>query len=186
MSTATALRPLRQSDDARGFVLSVDVTGIEAPPAELLRVLQTLAELTAEWLPGARARAALTTPDGPVRAVPSAATRAFRERLDAVTATPDIVVEPQSRTVVLPSGTVTLTARETALLVHLARAGERAVGRTELLASVWGDRPLDDDSRTIDVHVRRLRDKTGLADLVATVRGRGYRLDPRYSVRIAD
>ena len=70
------------------------------------------------------------------------------------------------------------------LLVHLAQASPRVVTRGQLLASVWGGRDVPDGSRTVDVHVRRLREKTGLADLVVTARGTGYRIAPRFDVRI--
>ncbi|MDR3067916.1 MAG: winged helix-turn-helix domain-containing protein, partial [Cellulomonas sp.] len=79
---------------------------------------------------------------------------------------------------------VALTGRETALLAYLAAAGDRAVTREELLDAVWHSEA-GSESRTVDVHVRRVRQKTGLAELIATVWGSGYRLDPHYRVRLA-
>jgi hypothetical protein len=49
---------------------------------------------------------------------------------------------------------------------------------------LWGGRDLPDGSRTVDVHVRRLREKTRIADVVLTARGTGYRIAPGYEVRI--
>ncbi|WP_448631668.1 winged helix-turn-helix domain-containing protein [Cellulomonas soli] len=70
--------------------------------------------------------------------------------------------------------------------MHLVRTGGRVVSRAELLAAVWGGRTVRLDSRTIDVHVRRLREKTGLDGLVTTVRGAGYRLGSAVEVRLVD
>jgi two-component system, OmpR family, phosphate regulon response regulator PhoB len=72
-----------------------------------------------------------------------------------------------------------LTALEFKLLLSMmARAG-RLQSRQQLLDQVWGLSP-DTQTRTVDTHVKRLRDKLGPArDLLETVRGSGYRLiDP--------
>jgi len=52
------------------------------------------------------------------------------------------------------------------------------VTRDELLRSVWHKRAWRNDTRTIDVHVRRLREKLGGCPRIVTVRGVGYRCDP--------
>lgn len=73
---------------------------------------------------------------------------------------------------------VTLTATEFKLLVTLAERPGRAHTRPQLLQSVWGAQP-DIQTRTVDMHVQRLRGKLGAAaDLIETVRGFGYRLRP--------
>ena len=71
---------------------------------------------------------------------------------------------------------VVLTALEFKLLVSLmARAG-RVQSREQLLDEVWGLSP-ETRTRTVDTHVKRLREKLGQArDLLETVRGSGYRL----------
>jgi DNA-binding response OmpR family regulator len=58
----------------------------------------------------------------------------------------------------------------------LARHLSRAVEREELLRSVWGLDPRGLDTRTVDMAVVRLREKLGPsgADIVRTVRGKGY------------
>lgn len=74
------------------------------------------------------------------------------------------------------SGTpVTLTATEFKLLEILARRRGRVQTRERLLQDVWGyDNPID--SRTVDTHMRRLREKIGdAASLLETIRGVGYR-----------
>jgi len=85
-------------------------------------------------------------------------------------------IDLSGRRVAVAGQQVRLTRLEFALLAHLVRAPHRVVGRAELLQTVWGGtfRP---GTRTVDVHVRRLRAKvTGSA--IATVRGIGYRFDP--------
>jgi DNA-binding response OmpR family regulator len=71
---------------------------------------------------------------------------------------------------------VHLTAKEFALLVALAEANGRVLSRQALLESVWGY-SYAEGTRTVDVHIRRLREKIpGLAPFVVTVKSLGYRL----------
>jgi DNA-binding response OmpR family regulator len=95
-----------------------------------------------------------------------------------------LVVDLSRHTVVLNDGeTRQLAEREVALLSHLARTGERPVPRDELLRHVWGLDPRGLNTRTVDMHVARLREK--LEDegrLIVTVRGRGYALGPGVQV----
>jgi DNA-binding response OmpR family regulator len=70
---------------------------------------------------------------------------------------------------------IELTATEFKLLEILARRRGRVQTRDRLLQDVWGyDNPID--SRTVDTHMRRLREKIGVAaDDLETIRGVGYR-----------
>jgi two-component system phosphate regulon response regulator PhoB len=72
---------------------------------------------------------------------------------------------------------VALTATEFRLLEILARQQGRVLSRDDLLREVWGyDNPID--SRTVDTHMRRLREKIGVAArFLETVRGVGYRFN---------
>jgi DNA-binding response OmpR family regulator len=75
-------------------------------------------------------------------------------------------------------GRIDLSDRERELLEYLARNAGRAISRDELLAKVWGLNPAGITTRTIDMHIARLREK--LRDdpskplVVLTVRGQGY------------
>jgi two-component system phosphate regulon response regulator PhoB len=72
--------------------------------------------------------------------------------------------------------TVELTPTEFKLLLTLAERRGRVQGRAHLLETVWEAAP-DIQTRTVDMHVQRLRAKLGAAgDLIETVRGFGYRL----------
>ena len=62
------------------------------------------------------------------------------------------------------------------LMHHLMRNPERVHSRSSLLDKVWGDHVFIEE-RTVDVHVKRLREALGAAGpMVETVRGAGYRL----------
>ncbi len=73
---------------------------------------------------------------------------------------------------------VDLSEREAELLRYLAINGQRAISREEILSSVWQIDPKGVSTRTIDMHVARLREKLGddSADpkVLLTVRGKGY------------
>jgi DNA-binding response OmpR family regulator len=77
-------------------------------------------------------------------------------------------------------GCAELSDREHQLLLYLACHAGRAIAREEILTRVWGLDPAGITTRTIDMHVARLREK--LRDdperpqVVVTVRGRGYML----------
>ena len=71
---------------------------------------------------------------------------------------------------------IELTATEYKLLLTLAERRGRVQGRAHLLETVWDAAP-DIQTRTVDMHIQRLRTKLGVAsDLIETVRGFGYRL----------
>jgi two-component system phosphate regulon response regulator PhoB len=71
---------------------------------------------------------------------------------------------------------IELTATEYKLLLTLAERRGRVQGRVHLLETVWDAAP-DIQTRTVDMHIQRLRTKLGVAsDLIETVRGFGYRL----------
>ena len=71
---------------------------------------------------------------------------------------------------------VHLTAKEFALLVALVEARGRVLSRQALLEQVWGY-SYAEGTRTVDVHVRRLREKLpGIAGRLITVKSLGYRM----------
>jgi DNA-binding response OmpR family regulator len=92
---------------------------------------------------------------------------------------PDEVLRivPYSRTVLRGGLPIPLTRLEFDLLLYLTQRPRRVLPRRTLMAEVWGiDEPMN--SRTVDVHIRRLRDKLGVdRPRITTVRGIGYRFD---------
>ncbi len=88
----------------------------------------------------------------------------------------NISIDPERHYVSTGGKPVQLTAVEFRLLMILMRRPGRVQPRDRLLRDVWGYETLI-ETRTIDTHVRRLRDKLGkAANRVETVRGFGYRL----------
>jgi len=87
-----------------------------------------------------------------------------------------ITIDPARHEVSVAGKRVTLTSIEFKLLSTLMRRRGRVQARDRLLNDVWGyERVID--TRTVDTHVRRLREKLGKAGTVLeTVRGFGYRL----------
>jgi two-component system phosphate regulon response regulator PhoB len=71
---------------------------------------------------------------------------------------------------------IKMSPQEMRLLLYLADPPERMRTRRELLTEVWGYHP-EVSSRTLDTHIKRIRDKLGGAgNVIQTVRGVGYRL----------
>jgi hypothetical protein len=94
---------------------------------------------------------------------------------------PRLRVLPEARSVLLDGEPAQLTRREFDLLLFLCRNRLRVVSREELLSQVWGYE-WTGGTRTVDVHIRRLRMKLG-HQVLSTVHGVGYRIDDR--VRLA-
>jgi two-component system phosphate regulon response regulator PhoB len=86
-----------------------------------------------------------------------------------------ITVDMRSHTATAGNDPLNLTLSEFRLLETLVRQPGRAFTRNELISAALGDDAMVLE-RTIDVHIRALRDKLGrFADLIETVRGVGYR-----------
>jgi len=88
----------------------------------------------------------------------------------------DLTIDTASQTAKRGTRTISLTAKEYALLEFLARNAGRVVGRSEIAEHVW-DETFDPFSNLIEVYVNRLRRKLGDDDkkpLLQTRRGSGY------------
>ena len=86
----------------------------------------------------------------------------------------DVTMDIVARTVTRQGKAVELTPREFDLLEQLMRNRGAALYRDVLYGRVWGGDLLD--SRTLDLHIQRLRKKLGWADKIETVYRVGYRL----------
>jgi len=89
-----------------------------------------------------------------------------------------VELDPERYEVRVRGRAVELTTKEFDFLKVLLQASGRALSREQLLEKVWGyDRSLDLDTRTVDQHVARLRDKLGAEGaIVVTVKNVGYRI----------
>lgn len=87
-----------------------------------------------------------------------------------------LTIDQAQRRVLVEGREIELTQREFALLLHLLHRRGHVVSRSELLTAVWST-GFDTESNVVEVHMSRLRNKLGAhADMIDTVRGRGYRL----------
>ncbi|MCI5648212.1 MAG: winged helix-turn-helix domain-containing protein [Fusicatenibacter sp.] len=71
-----------------------------------------------------------------------------------------------------------LTPREFELLLYLIRHPRQVFTRAQLLDQIWGY-DYEGDTRTVDIHIQRLRKKLDLADSLITVFGVGYKYEPQ-------
>ncbi len=90
----------------------------------------------------------------------------------------DLEVKPEERAVYLGGAQVDLTIKEFDLLEVLMRHKNIALSRDKLLELVWGV-DFFGETRTVDVHIQKLRSKLGLSDRIKTVFKVGYRLEMR-------
>jgi two-component system phosphate regulon response regulator PhoB len=85
-------------------------------------------------------------------------------------------IDQMSHRVFLSGVEINLSVQEMRLLAYLASEPGKMRSRREILTSVWDYHP-EAASRTLDTHIKRLRDKFGqLASMIQTVHGVGYRL----------
>jgi DNA-binding response OmpR family regulator len=137
-----------------------------------------LAALAARLADDARRLLQQSSLDGELAAAVavSADEAAGPELAAAPPATAVIQVDRGSRRAAVGGRSVGLSFREFELLAFLAEHPGRVFSRRQLLSSVWDGAPVG--SRTIDVHVRRLRVKLGTeAGRLTTIRNVGYRLE---------
>ena len=88
----------------------------------------------------------------------------------------DLYVCPSKHEVTVNHEPVNLTLKEYEVLCLLLKNSQTVLSRNQLLNQVWGYE-FDGESRTVDVHIRTLRQKLGPAgDLIETVRGVGYKI----------
>ncbi|MDZ7344979.1 MAG: response regulator transcription factor [candidate division KSB1 bacterium] len=88
----------------------------------------------------------------------------------------EVEINPLHYTVKVKTKAVAFTKKEFEVLVYLAKRPGRVITRDNLLTDVWGDDVVVID-RTIDVHIRKIREKLGEKNmhLIETIKGVGYR-----------
>jgi DNA-binding response OmpR family regulator len=92
----------------------------------------------------------------------------------------DLVINQGRAIVQRGDQTINLTPTEFRLLVYMARHSGQVVSRVQIIEALWGHASDLEDERTINVHIRRLREKVELdpsrPSMILTVPGLGYRL----------
>jgi DNA-binding response OmpR family regulator len=90
----------------------------------------------------------------------------------------EVVVDTRNKSVSVENRDVDLRKKEYELLEYLMRNRNRTVSRCELLDHVWDYRSYT-GSNTVDVHIKRIRDKILKKGIIETVHGQGYRIKDR-------
>ena len=166
LSGLDVLQTLRKQDDTRD--IGVIMLTARREEADRIRGLSLGADdyLTKPFSPGE-----LTLRVGAIVRRLSAAAVAGGSQ---ITAGP-ITIDRSAHRVLVEGQELQLTATEYKLLMTLVERRGRVQTRPQLLETVWDAQP-DIQTRTVDMHVQRLRTKLGPAgDLIETVRGFGYR-----------
>lgn len=102
--------------------------------------------------------------------------RTIREKTDTKYRVGNLSIDVEKHKVKVDGETVTLTLKEFELLEKLMKNRHIVLTRDRLLEEIWGY-DFTGETRTVDVHVRTLRQKLGTAgELIETVRGVGYRI----------
>jgi DNA-binding winged helix-turn-helix (wHTH) protein len=184
------------SNEPRGFALYVGVTEAEAKAAgtSLQHLVNELKKTLNDSVPKVETHAAIAlAPLGAggknldiVRMAlhdPIALAKLGRPLPGAAKA---VVIDLSRKRVVIDGEAATLTFKEFQLLQFLVLREGQTVKREAIIEALWA---IDDEdipnSRTIDVHIRRLRSKLSrYEDIVRTVRGAGYRFDRHADVTI--
>lgn len=92
----------------------------------------------------------------------------------------DFILDPLNLILQGPKEKIELTRREMDLLRYLIKNSERPVSRQELLKEVWGYQNPQMDTRTVDIHMTKLRRKieedAENPKIILTIRGEGYKI----------
>lgn len=89
---------------------------------------------------------------------------------------PDIIIDQEKYMVIKDGQNIVLPRKEFELLVLLTSRPNKVFTRDEIFARVWGPDVIVGD-RTIDVHVRKIREKIGIEN-IKTIKGVGYKYEP--------
>ncbi len=101
--------------------------------------------------------------------------RLHKEPVNSLIKIENIEIDPAKFEVKVDGRSVILAKKEFELLHLLASRPGRVFLRNEILSQIWGNEVIVGD-RTIDVHIRKVRQKLGL-DCIRTVKGVGYKFD---------
>ena len=101
--------------------------------------------------------------------------KSYEDNEDKIINLKDIIINIKNHTIKKDGQEVPMTPKEFDLLVYFIRNNDQVFSRDKLLKEIWGYE-FSGDTRTVDVHVRRLRKKLG-ENLIKTVRGVGYKFE---------
>ena len=93
--------------------------------------------------------------------------------VEVVTEKEDFIIDREQYLVIIKGVQISLPRKEFELLALLHSRPTKVFGRDEIFSAVWGDNVFTGD-RTIDVHIRKLREKIG-EEYITTIKGVGYK-----------
>jgi DNA-binding response OmpR family regulator len=97
---------------------------------------------------------------------------------DLIRVGPDLAIDPGRHTALVGDQAVALTSTEFSILLILSRNPGWVFTREKILDALWGDEK-DVIDRTVDVHIKHLREKLGTAGAkIKNIRGVGYKIEP--------
>ena len=185
------------SSQIRGFAVYVGVDEASATAAgtTISELVEAVRNVIVEAVPGTETHAAVAYAPASQRGKNLDIVRLALREPRAVSellppkpspSTQGVTIDLSRKRVVINSDVATLTYKEFELLQYLVLREGDTVDRSAMIDALWAesdeDRP---NTRTIDVHVRRLRSKLApFEDIVRTVRGIGYRFDRHADVTI--
>ena len=111
----------------------------------------------------------------------SSKTSEVKETLDSdidAVAYPDLLINLTNYSVTYKGSTIDMPPKELELLYFLASSPNRVFTREQLLDRIWGY-GYSGDTRTVDVHIKRIREKIGEGDTwrISTIWGKGYKFE---------
>ena len=111
----------------------------------------------------------------------SSKTSEVKETLDSdidAVAYPDLLINLTNYSVTYKGSTIDMPPKELELLYFLASSPNRVFTREQLLDRIWGYE-YSGDTRTVDVHIKRIREKIGEGDSwrISTIWGKGYKFE---------
>lgn len=98
------------------------------------------------------------------------------EVVDRVYNLPDMIIDQERYVVVVDDKEIKLPRKEFEILLLLTSKPNKVFSRNDIFMGVWGNDVIVGD-RTIDVHVRKIREKIGM-DNIKTIKGVGYKYEP--------
>ena len=87
-----------------------------------------------------------------------------------------IVLNESKRVIIINDREVELTPKEFELFVYLLKNKNIAISRTQLIEQIWGY-DFEGETRTIDMHIQKIRKKLNLKENLKTIYKFGYRLE---------
>lgn len=100
------------------------------------------------------------------------------EEQHSIMTLPGMIIDREKYVVIREGNEIKLTRKEFELLILLTSKPNKVFTRNDIYIRVWGNDVVVGD-RTIDVHVRKIREKIGM-DSIITVKGVGYKYEPDY------